>query len=515
MSQQTKQIYKFGPFHLDSTERLLLRDGEVIPLQPKVFDLLLALVAHHGHLLEKDELLSLVWPDTIVEESNLTYNISHIRKALGDGENGHRYIETAPKRGYRFVARVRKAEAESAELNVAKSPDSPDLAEVEEGTADQSAQPLTFALEAVRATSPSVSAQALAPLRSRRRLWFLAGIGLLAVVALAAFLIGRRLGSAPGGRAAQTPPSFQRLTFRLGSVWSARFAPDGLTIIYGATWKGDKHQLYQTRIDSSESRPLGHSDADILAISSTGEMALALQPAHLGRQIRGTLASMPLAGSAPRHILRDVWEADYAPDGKQLAVVRIAGDRRRLEFPLGSLLYESSQFITSLRISPKGDLLAFIEARTLVVMDLAGKKKVLSGGWRTLDGLAWSPTGDEVWFTASEVGHRADLYAVTLAGEQRVVLRSPDQLRLADISRDGVVLLRRISFRKGIMALPLCELVSRRETHSHRGDRAGPRRAQLHSRPRRWKVAPDHARRDHREMGLTRRPMDYRRPDFT
>src|SRR5262245_20657778 len=103
MSLQTKHIYEFGLFRLDAAEHLLLRDGEAVQLTPKAFDLLLALVEGHGHLLEKEELLRKVWPDTFVEEANLASNISQLRKALGDGENGIRYIETAQKRGYRFV----------------------------------------------------------------------------------------------------------------------------------------------------------------------------------------------------------------------------------------------------------------------------------------------------------------------------------------------------------------------------------------------------------------------------
>src|SRR5262245_11830862 len=108
MSHQPKPIYEFGPYQLDGAERLLLRDGEVVPLQPKVFDLLVVMVERHGRLVEKDELMKAIWPDTVVEEVNLANNISILRKALGDGGNGHRYIETAPKRGYRFVAKVRE-----------------------------------------------------------------------------------------------------------------------------------------------------------------------------------------------------------------------------------------------------------------------------------------------------------------------------------------------------------------------------------------------------------------------
>jgi DNA-binding winged helix-turn-helix (wHTH) protein/TolB-like protein len=116
MSHQSKHLYEFGPFRLDVRERLLLRDEESVSLTPKALDLLLALVEHHGHLLEKDELLKRVWPDTFVEEANLSYNISLIRKALGDGDNGQKFIETVPKRGYRFVAVVRKIGAEQAEI---------------------------------------------------------------------------------------------------------------------------------------------------------------------------------------------------------------------------------------------------------------------------------------------------------------------------------------------------------------------------------------------------------------
>jgi TolB-like protein/Tfp pilus assembly protein PilF len=112
MSRQEKHLYKFGPFCLDRAERRLLRDGKVVPLAPKVFDLLLVLVQHGGHLIEKEELLKQVWPDQFVEEGNLPLNISTLRKALGEEHSARRYIETVPKRGYRFVADVRQVEVD-------------------------------------------------------------------------------------------------------------------------------------------------------------------------------------------------------------------------------------------------------------------------------------------------------------------------------------------------------------------------------------------------------------------
>jgi eukaryotic-like serine/threonine-protein kinase len=132
MGQRPKHFYEFGRFRLDAEERRLLCDGEAVPLTPKAFDLLLALVERHGHLLEKEELFKVVWPDSFVEESNLSSNIALIRKRLGEGANGERYIETVPKRGYRFVANVREVRGEGAGLDEPgqAEPDAPGIDEV-------------------------------------------------------------------------------------------------------------------------------------------------------------------------------------------------------------------------------------------------------------------------------------------------------------------------------------------------------------------------------------------------
>src|SRR6266478_2809536 len=115
MVQRSKHFYEFGQFRIDEGERLLLRQGEPVPLAPKVFDALLALVKNRGHVLGKEMLMQELWPDTFVEESNLKYNISQLRKALGDGAE-ERYIETLPRRGYRFTAPVREVGEETATL---------------------------------------------------------------------------------------------------------------------------------------------------------------------------------------------------------------------------------------------------------------------------------------------------------------------------------------------------------------------------------------------------------------
>jgi len=312
----------------------------------------------------------------------------------------------------------------------------------------QSARDLAFALEGVSGSSgPTAVAQTVAPVRSRRRILFLiANILLISGVALAAYIAGKR--------AEKTPPEFQRLTFRRGVIGAARFTPDGHTLIYSATWQGDQRQLYSTSPESPESRPLGQLDTDLLAISGSGEMAIALHPSHFGFNFKGTLAQMPLTGNAPRPVLQDVWAADWASDGKRLAIAREINGRYRLEFPIGTVLCETSRVIPRLRISPKGDRIAFEEGNSIAVVDLAGNKKTLSSGWNSTIGVVWSPGGDEVWFAAAEVGFNSALYAVTLAGQKRLVARVPHGLRLFDISQDGRVLLGSHDACKGIKCLP-------------------------------------------------------------
>ena len=186
-------------------------------------------------------------------------------------------------------------------------------------------------------------------------------------------------------------PTFQRLSFRRGTILSARFAPDGRTVIYGAAWEGDPCRLFTTRPESPESSPLMLPDAEILSISRTGQLAISLERHWAGRFVwSGTLAQVPLAGGAPRELLEDVHWADWGPDGAHLAVVRSVAGKTRLEYPIGKVLYETGGWVSHPRVSPKGDLVAFLDHPALgddegsvVVVDRAGKSTVLSKDWIT------------------------------------------------------------------------------------------------------------------------------------
>ena len=292
--------------------------------------------------------------------------------------------------------------------------------------------------------------------RKKRILRALIAVGFLAVMALG-FLVGQRFSRSPQ----RQPASYHLLTFRRGMVRQARFAPDGQTIIYSATWEGNPSEVFSTRSGSVASRSLGLTGADILSISSSGDMAVLLG----SRQIRpwvytGTLARAALAGGAPREILDDVQWADWAPNGDNLAVVRDAGGRNRLEFPIGKVLYETVGWISHPRVSPKGDWVAFLDhdqpgddAGSVAVVDPTGRKRTLSSGKTSVQGLAWSPDGKEVWYTAAQVGTYRGLFAATLDGQERLIARVPGVLTLHDIGRDGRLLVARETWRREVMTL--------------------------------------------------------------
>jgi hypothetical protein len=305
----------------------------------------------------------------------------------------------------------------------------------------QSARDVGFDLESLSQATSTASA----PLRvvaGRRRLVFVA-LGLVTLAACAAvfFILGKRTSQAPA-------PSFQRLTFRRGWVNAARFAPDGQTVVYSAAWEGGPNEVFSLRLGSPESRPLGHSPAELLAVSPTGELALALN-SHPRQSViswAGTLARVAFSAGTPTQVAEEVTFADWSPDGKEMALVRETDTVDQFEFPAGHVLPSTGVSIFCPRVSPTGDTVAFVDsadgfAGAVAVVDRAGKKKTLTESFAMAPtGLAWSPKGDEIWFTAAKAGTRTELRGVTLRGRQRLVLRESVPIRLLDVAKDGRVL---------------------------------------------------------------------------
>jgi eukaryotic-like serine/threonine-protein kinase len=300
----------------------------------------------------------------------------------------------------------------------------------------------------------STEREAIPDAPARRRWKAVPAVAAIFVAAVAAaFLLGKGAGRTP-------PPSFHQLTFRRGEIRSARFAPDGQTILYTASWDGKPIEIFVSRPESPESRPFGISGAEVLAISPSGEMALALRSRVIDPFIRaGTLARVSVAGgAAPREVLENVEWADWGPNA-ELAIIREVQGRTRLEFPIGKTLYETSAFLTHPRVSPSGDAIAFLEhpARTddagaVTIVDRAGAKKTLASGFATVWGLSWSPRG-EVWFTGTPTGANRAFYGVTRSGRLRLISRVTGSLTLQDVSRDGKVLLTHDTARIGMIAL--------------------------------------------------------------
>ena len=295
-------------------------------------------------------------------------------------------------------------------------------------------------------SAPGAPAPGQTMIRPRRRVW------------LAPALVALALGLAPGAWLGnrifrKEPITFQRLTFRNGDLYMARFAPGG-SVVYAAKWDETSPTIFSVQPGNREARDLGLPSGNILAVSRTGDLALLLGAS--GR-FAGTLAQVPLGGGAPREILENVTAADWDPEGKSLAVVRTVDGRHRMEYPIGSVLYETQSLRAPafIRVSPGGDLVAFFDFGeagdySLNVIGAKRPRQVLSRGWRAVGGVAWSPSGKEVWFSGGRTGVDPAVYAADLSGRERMVTQVTGWGLLFDVSSDGRALLSTVDSRIGI-----------------------------------------------------------------
>ena len=303
---------------------------------------------------------------------------------------------------------------------------------------------LAFALEGARGGSGSGSIPA--PPRPRTSAWLkLRGPIAGALVVLLVFGLARVRHWPPFSSRPQ--PVFHKLSFGKGALGRARFTPDGNSVLYDAAWEGRARELFTTRIDAPGGTLAGIQNSTVAGIHGS-EAALILSPSYRTPALApGTLATWPLGGGSPRAILEGVIQADWSADGQQFAVVRSGMGQTHLEYPVGHVLFSTGGWIGTPRISPDGRRVAFSHYLALgdafgdlMIADQGGVS-FLSGGWRSILGLAWSPDGSEVWFSAGEVWGWDSLYAVRLDGQIRTVLRAPNSLILMDIFKDGRTLL--------------------------------------------------------------------------
>jgi Tol biopolymer transport system component len=324
-----------------------------------------------------------------------------------------------------------------------------------------SASDIAFDLEhlsGISGTSTRITPVAERQPRSKLALGLAGGLA----IALAMLGLGWWLGRA-GAHASQ--PEYKQITFRTGSIGNARFTPDG-SVVYSASWEGGEQQLYMARTDDPGSRELGLKDAELLAISKSGELALRLNTVrYSGYEQTGTLARVPLSGGTPREVLDNVQDADWSADGESLAVVRYLPESShwRLEYPLGKVLVDSINWISHPKISPDGKWIAFADHEntngddegSVAVIGSDGKvaEKKLSMGWTSVQGILWSPTGNEIWFTSTTIGTAENPRAVTLSGKLRSITNVPGGMWLQDL-RNGTTLMVTNQQTVGIRGLP-------------------------------------------------------------
>ena len=360
MGRSDKPSYEFGPFRLDAAEYVLLRDGQIIPLSPKVFETLLVLVENSGHVVDKDEIYKQVWQDVVVEETNLTKNISILRKVLSEGDEERSFIETVPKRGYRFVAPVRKSDSEDnengsrsasfldktnavlpfalskphlvptpARETAARQPEFQPLVETDE-SAGYSSLKLASTPKQIDLARPASSAESIL---SKIKTHKFAFIGALAITVLLIAGVGFGLykfadRKKTGISLAST--QITRLTSS-GIVYKAAISPDGKWLVY-VEYDGEQQSLWLAQVNVPGSNTQIAPPAAIyqgVAISPDGNYVYytLLQRDNWD----GVLYRVPILGGEARKVLTDInGAAALSPDGKHIAFYRWIDDEDRL-----------------------------------------------------------------------------------------------------------------------------------------------------------------------------------------
>lgn len=330
----------------------------------------------------------------------------------------------------------------------------------------QSARDVAFALEALSGRQSSNAAAAFSGAAWRRWTWP-AGIAAAIIAAAGLGMLVQRWLTPP-----QAALTFEKKTWDPMSIFNARFGPDGQTIIFSAATAGNIPELYAVRPGTIAPEPLGDKNVQLLSVSPKGELAVIMNARYDHHRIfDGTLARMTL-DSPPRPWMEDVRDADWAPDGEQLAIVHKLPGGDQLEYPAGTARYKAPGYgyLSDLRVSPDGSQVAFFEHEAegddrgwVKLLTRNGDVRLLAGEYWGEEGLAWSLDGQTVFFSASKEGASEQVLSVNVSGAPVVRQRIPSAggMLVEDVARDGRLLLIGDDFRYGLRALVPGEMQER------------------------------------------------------
>jgi len=420
MRKENQQSYEFGPFLMDMDERLLMREGRVVPLSPKVFETLLALVKNSGRIVSKDELMQSLWPDTFVEESNLTQNISQIRRALGDGASETQYIETIPKRGYRFVAPVQRV--------TPSENGSP--AEAGNGAGVE-----VFDLAPGDAPSNGASGDSIikAPLNLKKALAVAALLGVSLVLLAAALFVYRRANTQAETAFRRINPS--RLTTS-GKATHAALSRDGKYVAFVAE-ENDLQSLWVRQVAAtSQTMVVAAAAVRFKGVTFSPDDNFLYYVAYAtGAQV-GELYQAPVLGGTPKKIMSNVDSpVTFAPDGQSFAFVRNDPQQRETALLVARLDGSAERKLVTRKRpemlstlgpswSPDGKLIACAAG-----VSTSGEATMHVLAVNVADGKA-QPIGAQTWTAIGQVAWLGDGSGVVLSAWRRTSAVYGDQLWL-------------------------------------------------------------------------------------
>ena len=460
MSQQTKRFYEFDRYRIDLAERALLCEGEFVPLTQKAFEVLLALVERRGGLVSKEELMSKVWPDTFVEESNLTQNIYTLRKALGQTPDGEGYIVTVPRRGYRFAAGVREltgeeeAQSEPAsikiDVNLAAQSDAASGAAPAAVLIKESGEDRTVSEGAVGKRSPAVR---LAP----RALQFLsAAVLVIAAASVAWFIIQKNRGANP------SPNMSVAALTTAGNVLTAAISPDGAYVAYAASENANQSALWLEQLSTSTRRAIiPAAEHRYYALTFSPDGGHVYYVADTKESARRSVYRVSVLGGPSRRLFEDINAAvSFSPDGSKLALRRAVDVRRAIILSVADADGGNEKEIASIRYpelfydpawSPDGKMIACAAGSPSGVADMyvvvahAGDwtmKTISARRWKWVGQMAWLDNSRDLVMVAQEnsASPRQIWLLDSVTGEARRITNDTTIYnRLSLAARPGVI----------------------------------------------------------------------------